>query len=77
MRFGAYLLFYVSPLISATIEGQVTNGVTGAGISGATVRFMDRASHVFRTTTDASGAYRLTELGSCSGWLTGSSGPIG
>jgi hypothetical protein len=62
MRFAACALFYAVPLISATIEGKVTNGVTGAGISGATVRFMDRTSHVFWTTTDASGAYRLTGL---------------
>jgi hypothetical protein len=62
MKLAACALVFVAPLISAMIEGQVTNGVTGAGISGATVRFMDRTSHAFQTTTDASGAYRLTGL---------------
>jgi hypothetical protein len=57
----------VSPALSAqstgSIEGRVTNSVTGEGVSGANVEFRDRKSHVYRTATDSSGSYRLTGLG--------------
>lgn len=45
-----------------TIEGRVTNSVTGEGISQVKVRFLDRQSYVYETLTDASGAYRISGL---------------
>ncbi len=61
MKFAAALLF-AAPLIAGSIEGRVTNGVTGEPVAGANVRFLDRHSYVFRTVTDASGAYRINDL---------------
>ena len=62
MKFAALSLLSVAPLLAGTIEGRVTNAVTGEGISGAAVMFLDRASHPYTTTTDATGSYRLSGL---------------
>jgi len=47
---------------SGTIEGRVTNSVTGEGVSGVKVRFLDRHSYAFDTVTDSTGSYRLRGL---------------
>ena len=47
---------------TATIEGRVTNSVTGEAVGGVKVRFLDRHSYVYSTTTDSTGSYRLTGL---------------
>jgi hypothetical protein len=60
---GVILAFAcVAPLIGGSIEGRVTNAVTGEGISGAGVTFLDRGSHPFHATTDGTGAYHLSGL---------------
>jgi hypothetical protein len=41
---------------TASIEGRVTNGVTGEVVAGVDVRFLDRHSYVYRTTTDSTGS---------------------
>ncbi len=48
--------------MGGTIEGRVTNSVTGEPVVGAKVRFLDRHSFVYSTTTDVSGAYQLSGL---------------
>lgn len=52
----------VSCLRAGSIEGRVTNSVTGEAVGGVEVRFLDRQSHVFQTATDSSGTYRLANL---------------
>jgi hypothetical protein len=47
---------------AGTIEGRVTNSITGESVGGVTVRFLDRKSRVFTTATDSTGSYRLTGL---------------
>jgi hypothetical protein len=61
-RLATFTLLAVAPLTAASIEGRVTNSVTGDPISGATVRLLDRHSYVFYATTDATGSYTLTNL---------------
>jgi hypothetical protein len=56
--FAAFAL----PLIGGSIEGRVTNSVTGEGVGGVKVRFLDRTSHVHDAVTDSNGSYRLTGL---------------
>jgi len=46
----------------ATIEGRVTNSVTGEAVGGVRVRFLDRHSYVYSTVTDSTGSFRLTGL---------------
>lgn len=50
------------PLVAGSIEGRVTNSVTGEGVSGVEVRFLDAHSFVFQTVTDSGGGYRFTGL---------------
>jgi hypothetical protein len=47
---------------TGSIEGRVTNSVTGEALAGVNVRFLDRHSYVYGTTTDSTGSYRLTGL---------------
>ena len=49
MRFLARLLIALPalPLMGGSIEGRVTNSVTGEGVVGASVRFLDRHSYVY------------------------------
>jgi hypothetical protein len=47
---------------TGTIEGRVTNSVTGQGVGGVKVRFLDRRSYVHDAVTDASGSYRVAGL---------------
>src|SRR5271154_3037933 len=47
---------------SGVIEGRVTNSVTGEGVGGVSVRFLDRKSYVYGAVTDSNGSYRLTGL---------------
>jgi hypothetical protein len=51
-----------TPAFSGSIEGRVTNSVTGEAVGGVEVRFLGAHSYVFQTVTDASGTYRLTNL---------------
>ena len=62
------VLAAIAPLVlcaqnTASIEGRVTNSVTGEAVSGVSVRFLDRHSRVYRTVTDSTGSYRLTAPG--------------
>jgi hypothetical protein len=50
------------PLVAGSIEGRVTNRVTGEAVGGVEVRFLDAHSRVFQTVTDSSGTYRLANL---------------
>src|SRR5580704_11518005 len=45
-----------------SIEGRVSNSVTGEAVGGVKVRFVDRRSYVHSTVTDSTGSYRLTGL---------------
>jgi hypothetical protein len=47
---------------TATIEGRVSNSITGEAVGGVRVRFLDRHSYVYSTVTDSTGSYRLTGL---------------
>ena len=51
-----------SAIHGGAIEGRVTNSVTGEGVGGVKVRFLDRQSYVYDTVTDSTGAYRLAGL---------------
>jgi len=58
----AFLAAFLVAQDSATVEGVVVNKVTGAGIGGATVRFMaPRADH-YETITDETGVFRITGI---------------
>jgi hypothetical protein len=46
----------------STVEGRVTNNVTGEAVSGVSVRFLDRQQYVFSASTDSSGSYRISGL---------------
>jgi hypothetical protein len=46
----------------ATIQGRVTNSVTGEPVGGVKVAILDRQSHVLYTMTDPTGSYRFTGL---------------
>ena len=50
------------PVVGGSIEGRVTNSVTGEAVVGVKVRFLDRQSYVYETVTDSTGSYRLTGL---------------
>jgi hypothetical protein len=50
------------PVVAGSIEGRVTNSVTGEPVIGVKVRFLDRHSYVHDTVTDSSGSYRITGL---------------
>ena len=63
MKLSAFALVFLTPLIGGTVEGRVTNSVTGEPIAGVGVRLLDRHSYVYTATTDSSGSYRLTGLG--------------
>ncbi len=52
----------ISPAFGGSIEGRITNSVTGEPVVNATVHFIDSHSHPFTAATDSSGAYRLTDL---------------
>lgn len=62
MKSALLALVLAAQLAGGSIEGRVTNGVTGEGVSGALVTFLDRGSHPFKATTDSTGAYLLTGL---------------
>jgi hypothetical protein len=62
MKLLALSLFCWAPLIGASIEGRVTNSVTGEGVPGTKVRVLDRHSSVLEAVTDSSGLYRSTGL---------------
>src|SRR5580704_11745066 len=47
---------------AGTIEGRVTNSVTGEGVGGVKVRFLDNKSYAYDTVTDANGSFRLSGL---------------
>jgi hypothetical protein len=51
-----------TPAFCGSIEGQVTNSVTGEALGGVEVRILDVRSRVFQTVTDSGGGYRLTNL---------------
>jgi hypothetical protein len=57
------LLLLVAPLLPAqtgvTVDGTVTNRVTGAGIAGVSVTLFTRQAVRYQTTTDDSGAFRI------------------
>lgn len=64
-KLAALACLSLAPLFaqsSGSIAGRVTNSVTGEGVGGVSIRFLDRHSRVFKASTDASGAYRLTGL---------------
>jgi hypothetical protein len=64
-RTSALLLFATLTLRAQTtgvIEGHVTNSATGEAVGGVAVRFLDRQSYVYDTSTDPTGFYRLTGL---------------
>jgi hypothetical protein len=62
----------VSAESTGSIEGRVTDGVTGEAVSGVEVRFLDQHSYVHGAVTDSTGSYRLTGLndGDYSGQFT-------
>jgi len=66
LRLGFLLAAITSATLCAqstgSIEGRITNGVTGEAVGGVSVRFLDRHSHVYRTETDSTGSFRLTGL---------------
>src|SRR5579862_9415145 len=47
---------------TGAIDGRVTNSVTGEGVSGVKVRFLDRHSYVYDTVTDPTGSFHLAGL---------------
>jgi hypothetical protein len=49
-------------LLGGSIEGRVTNSVTGEPVIDASVRFIGAHSRVFSTSTDSTGTYHLTDL---------------
>jgi hypothetical protein len=51
-----------TPVAGGSIEGRVTNSVTGEAVGGVKVRFLDRQRYVHETLTDSTGSYRLTGL---------------
>ena len=57
-----WLIASVLPAFGASIEGRITNSVTGEPVIGATIRAIDEHSYVFTGTTDSSGTYRITGL---------------
>jgi hypothetical protein len=59
---AACFVLLTLPLVGGSIEGRVTNSVTGEGVIGAKARFLDRHSYVYETITDGNGSYRLTGL---------------
>jgi hypothetical protein len=40
---------------TGSVEGRVTNSVTGEAVGGVKVRFLDRQSYVYETATDSNG----------------------
>jgi len=56
-------IFFCLPLMGGSIEGRVTNSVTGEAVGGVKARFLDRKSYVYESVTDSTGSYRLTGLG--------------
>ena len=59
---GLIVLAASLPLIGGSIEGRVTNSVTGEPVSGVKVRFLDQHSVVHETGTDSSGVFQLSGL---------------
>jgi hypothetical protein len=51
-----------APVFGGSIEGRVTNSVTGETGIDASVRFIGAHSYVFTTSTDSTGTYHLTGL---------------
>jgi len=45
---------------TATVEGVVVNKVTGAGVGGATVRFLAPKADRYETVADETGVFRIT-----------------
>lgn len=65
MRLGVSFAFLAACLAAqdaVTVEGMVVNKVTGAGIGGATVRIMAPKGGRYDTTTDETGAFRISGI---------------
>jgi len=59
LLFGA-LTAFAGAQNTATVEGVVVNKVTGAGIGGATVRFVSPRANRYEISTDETGVFRIT-----------------
>jgi hypothetical protein len=59
---AAMTSFTVQAIGTASIEGRITNSVTGEAIGNVKVRFLDRHNYVYSVVTDSSGSYRITGL---------------
>jgi protocatechuate 3,4-dioxygenase beta subunit len=59
---GMFLAYALSAQTGAVVEGSVLNSVTGVGIAGVTVRLYTQQGTHYETTTDESGAYRVTGM---------------
>lgn len=62
MKLLALAAVFLAPLIGGTVEGRVTNSVTGEPVAGASVRLLDRHSYLYTASTDSSGSYRVVGL---------------
>jgi hypothetical protein len=65
MKLAVLACLSIVPLFAqgtGVIAGQVTNSVTGEGIGGVEIRFLDRHDYVFKGSTDASGGTASEEL---------------
>jgi hypothetical protein len=65
MKLAALACLSLAPVLAqatGSIAGRVTNSLTGEGVGGVEIRFLDRHSRVFKASTDASGNYRLDGL---------------
>src|SRR5436190_194455 len=58
LLFGVFMAFAAAQ-DAATVEGLVVNKVTGAGIGGATVRFVSPRANRYEISTDDTGAFRI------------------
>jgi Carboxypeptidase regulatory-like domain len=62
LRVFFFAIAMSAPLLGGSIEGRVTNSVTGEPVIDASVRFIGAHSVVFSTATDSTGTYHLTGL---------------
>src|SRR5579884_2906866 len=53
---------FLGSALAGSIEGRVTNSITGDPVIGATVRFIGPHSYVYTGVTDSSGTYRVSGL---------------
>jgi hypothetical protein len=72
LAFIATAALTLSAESTGSIEGRVTNGVTGEAVGGVEVRFLDQHSFVYTAVTDSTGSYHLSRLsdGDYSGQFT-------